>query len=155
MTARTGSPHPDPGLALPAFERIAPVPPMGLLSARIEAHSAPGDVVADLAGRGGWVARAALDRQRRAVSIESQPLTRLLAEVVLRPPDVRHLDAAFQGISASPRRESSLKVSIGDVYADALRDVRPEPRRRRDRLGGRRGWHVPAGRARVPLHRLS
>lgn len=117
MTARTGSPHPDPGLALPAFERIAPVPPMGLLSARIEAHSAPGDVVADLAGRGGWVARAALDRQRRAVSIESQPLTRLLAEVVLRPPDVRHLDAAFQGISASPRRESSLKVSIGDVYA--------------------------------------
>ena len=117
MTTRTGSTRPDPSLSLPAFERIAPVPAMGLLMARIEAHSAPGDVVADLAGRGGWVARAALDRQRRAISIESMPLTRLLAEVVLRPPDVRHLDAAFQGISASPRRESSLKVSIGDLYA--------------------------------------
>ncbi len=117
MTVRTGSHRVDPGLSLPAFERIAPVPPLGLLSARIDAHTGPGDVVADLAGRGGWVARAALDRQRRAVSIESQPMTRLLAEVVLRPPDVRHLDAALQGISASPRGESSLKVSISDMYA--------------------------------------
>ena len=71
----------------------------------------------DLFGRGGWVARAAIDRQRRAVSLESSPLTRMLAEVVLRPPDVRHLDAAFQGLAASPRRESSLKVSIGDMFA--------------------------------------
>jgi hypothetical protein len=117
MTSRTGSSRSDPGLSLPAFERIAPVPSMSLLTARIDAHTGPGDVVADLIGRGGWVARAALDRQRRAISIESMPLTRLLAEVVLRPPDVRHLDAAFQGISASPRRESSLKVSIGDLYA--------------------------------------
>ena len=107
----------DPGLSLPAIERIAPAPAMGLLTAQIEAHSGPGDVVADLMGRGGWVARAALDRQRRAISVESMPLTRLLAEVVLRPPDIRHLDAAFQGIAASPRRESSLKVSIGDLYA--------------------------------------
>src|SRR6187455_1033640 len=117
MTTRTGSTRPDPSLSLPAFERIAPVPPMGLLTARIEAHTGPGDVVADLAGRGGWVARAAVDRQRRAISIESSPLTRMLAEVVLRPPDVRHLDAAFQGMAASPRRESSLKVSLGDLFA--------------------------------------
>ena len=41
----------------------------------------------------------------------------MLAEVVLRPPDVRHLDAAFQGMAASPRRESSLKVSLGDLFA--------------------------------------
>jgi hypothetical protein len=109
--------RPDPGLTLPAFERLAPAPPPGSLIARIDAHTGPGDVVADLAGRGGWVARAALDRQRRAVSVESSPLTRLLAEVVLRPPDVRHLDAAFQGMAASPRGESSLKVSIGDLYA--------------------------------------
>ena len=73
--------------------------------------------MADLFGRGGWVARAAIDRQRRAISLESSPLTRMLAEVVLRPPDVRHLDAAFQGLAASPRRESSLKVSIGDQFA--------------------------------------
>src|SRR6187455_99522 len=117
MAVRHHASRADVGGNLPVFERLAPAPPALLLAARIEAHTGPGDVVADLAGRGGWVARAAVDRQRRAISIESSPLTRMLAEVVLRPPDVRHLDAAFQGISASPRRESSLKVSIGDLYA--------------------------------------
>jgi hypothetical protein len=116
-TDRVSSARTEPGLSLPFFERLAPPPPSALLTSRIEHHTGPGDVVADLAGRGGWVARAALDRQRRAISIESSPLTRLLAEVVLRPPDVRHLDAAFQGMAASPRRESSLKVSLGDLFA--------------------------------------
>ncbi|MEX1172250.1 MAG: hypothetical protein WEG56_06525 [Chloroflexota bacterium] len=117
MTGRAARQRIDPGAALPAFDRIAPPPPVAQLIARIDAHTGPGDVVADLAGRGGWVARAALDRQRRAVSIESSPLTRVLAEVVLRPPDVRHLDAAFQGMAASPRGDSSLKVSISDMFA--------------------------------------
>jgi hypothetical protein len=117
MSGRTGSTRTDPGFALPAFERLAPPPDPSLVAARIDAHTGPGDVVVDLAGRGGWVARGAVDRQRRAVSIESSPLTRMLAEVVLRPPDVRHLDAAFQGMAASPRGESSLKVSLGDLYA--------------------------------------
>ncbi|HET9680871.1 MAG TPA: hypothetical protein VFP19_02450, partial [Candidatus Limnocylindrales bacterium] len=61
--------------------------------------------------------RVAIDRQRRAFSLETSPLTRLLAEVVLRPPDLRHLDAAFNGIAASPRGESSLKLSIGELFA--------------------------------------
>src|SRR6476659_1152980 len=117
MTGRTVSARAEPGVSLPAFERIAPVPPNSLLVARIDAHTGPGDIVADLSGRGGWVARSAVDRQRRAISIESSPLTRMLAEVVLRPPDVRHLDAAFQGMSASPRGQSSLKVSMGDLFA--------------------------------------
>lgn len=117
MSGRTGSTRTDPGFVLPAFERLAPPPDPALVAARIDAHTGPGDVVVDLAGRGGWVARGAVDRQRRAVSIESSPLTRMLAEVVLRPPDVRHLDAAFQGMAASPRGESSLKVSLGDLYA--------------------------------------
>ncbi len=107
----------EPGFALPAFERIAPAPPLDVLGERIEDSSGPGDVVLDLASRGGWVGRAAIDHQRRAIVVESNPLTRLLAEVVLRPPDVRHLDAAFQAISAAPRQQSSLKVSIGDTFA--------------------------------------
>ncbi|MGH2474690.1 MAG: hypothetical protein ACRDIL_05450, partial [Candidatus Limnocylindrales bacterium] len=117
MSGRIASMRADVSGGLPVFERLAPVPAAALLAAHIDDHTGPGDVVADLAGRGGWVARAALDRQRRAVSIESNPLTRMLAEVVLRPPDVRHLDAAFQGMSASPRGESSLKVSMGDLFA--------------------------------------
>jgi hypothetical protein len=117
MTLRPHVSRTDVGGSLPVFERLAPALPSALLAARIEAHTGPGDVVVDLAGRGGWVARAAVDRQRRAVSIESSPLTRMLAEVVLRPPDVRHLDAAFQGMSASPRGQSSLKVSMGDLFA--------------------------------------
>lgn len=107
----------EPGFSLPAFERFAPPPAPAVVAARIEAHSAPGDIVLDLHGRGGWVARAAIDRQRAAVSLESTPLDRLLAEIVLRPPDLRHLDAAIQGLAASARRESSLKTSITDRYA--------------------------------------
>lgn len=106
----------EPGFTLPAFDRLAPPPPPELVAARIEAQSAPGDVVADLHGRGGWIARAAIDRQRRAYTLESSPLTRLLAEVVLRPPDLRHLDAAFSTLSASPRGESSLKLSVGALF---------------------------------------
>src|SRR3990170_597375 len=107
----------EPGFTLPAFERLAQPPPPELVAARIEAGSGPGDIVADLHGRGGWIARAAIDRQRRAYTLESNPLTRLLAEVVLRPPDLRHLDAAFSTLSASPRGESSLKLSVGALFA--------------------------------------
>jgi hypothetical protein len=107
----------EPGFSLPAFGRLAPPPPPELVAARIEQHSSLGDVVVDLHGRGGWIARAAVDRQRRAASLETSPLTRLLAEVVLRPPDVRHLDAAFQAISAAPREQSALKVWLGEKYA--------------------------------------
>jgi hypothetical protein len=116
MTGR-GPLDPQPGYSLPVFDRIAPPPPPAIVAARIELHTGPGDVVADLFGRGGWVARAAIDRQRLAVSLESSPLTRMLAEVVLRPPDVRHLDAAFQGLAGAPSRGSSLKVSISDQFA--------------------------------------
>lgn len=107
----------DPGWSLPAFGRLAPPLPPELIGARIEANSRPGDVVVDLHGRGGWIARTAVDRQRRAASLETSPLTRLLAEVVLRPPDVRHLDAAFQAIAAAPREQSALKVWLGERYA--------------------------------------
>ena len=117
MAGRDPLTRADPAISLPAFERLATPPPPDLVGAAIERHTGPGDVVVDLHGRGGWVARAAVDRQRRAVTIESNPLTRLLAEIVLRPPDVRHLDAAFQAISAAPRQESSLKVSIGELFS--------------------------------------
>src|SRR5262245_10557324 len=117
MAGRASLVRAEPGFSLPFFDRLAPAPPPALVAARLEAHSGPGDIVLDLAGRGGWIAHAAIDHQRRAISIESSPLTRLLAELVLRPPDLRHLDAAFQAMSASPRRQSSLKVAIGDLFA--------------------------------------
>ncbi len=107
----------EPGFTLPAFERLAPPPPPELVQARMEANSAPGDIVADLHGRGGWIARAAVDRQRRGFSLEASPLTRLLAEVVLRPPDLRHLDAAFSSLAASPHGETSLRLAITDLFA--------------------------------------
>jgi hypothetical protein len=107
----------EPGFTLPAFERLAPPPPPALIAARLEANTAPGDIVADLHGRGGWTARVAIDHQRRAFSLEVSPLTRLLAEIVLRPPDLRHLDAAFGALGASPRGESSLRLSIAELFA--------------------------------------
>src|SRR3954462_15240370 len=116
MAGRASLVRAEPGFSLPFFDRLAPPPPPGLVAARIESHTKPGDVVLDLAGRGGWVGRAAVDRQRRAVSLESTPLTRLLAELVLRPPDLRHLDAALQAMSASPRGQTSLKVAVGEPF---------------------------------------
>jgi hypothetical protein len=107
----------EPGFTLPAYERLAPPPPPDLVQARLEANSAPGDIVADLHGRGGWISRAAIDGQRRGFSIETGPLSRLLAEVVLRPPDLRHLDAAFSALGTSPFGESSLRIGINDLFA--------------------------------------
>jgi hypothetical protein len=107
----------EPGFTLPAYERLAPPPPPELVHARLEANSASGDIVADLHGRGGWIARAAIDRQRRGFSLETGPLTRLLAEVVLRPPDLRHLDAAFSALGTSPHGETSLRLAINDLFA--------------------------------------
>jgi len=106
----------EPGFTLPAFERLAPPPARAIVESRIDAGSDPGDIVADLFGRGGWITRAAIDRQRRSFSLESSPLTRLLAEVVLRPPDLRHLDAAFSAMSASPYGETSLRLFIADLF---------------------------------------
>jgi hypothetical protein len=106
-----------PGFTLPAFERLAPPPPPELVGTRIEAHSRPGDIVLDLHGRGGWIARAAVDRRRLGVSVETSPLAGLLAELVLRPPDLRHLDAAFSALAASPRGETSLRLAINDLFA--------------------------------------
>jgi hypothetical protein len=117
MAGRASLVRAEPGFSLPFFDRLAPPPPPGLVAARIEAHSAPGDIVLDLCGRGGWIAHAALDRQRRAVSLESGPLTRLLAELVLRPPDLRHLDAAFQAMGASPHGQTSLRMAVGEPFA--------------------------------------
>ncbi|MBA2381019.1 MAG: hypothetical protein H0V73_02820, partial [Chloroflexi bacterium] len=57
MAGRASLVRAEPGFSLPFFDRLAPPPPPGLVSARIEAHTKPGDVVLDLAGRGGWVGR--------------------------------------------------------------------------------------------------
>ncbi len=107
----------EPGFSLPVLGRIAPPPPRDQVAAQIERLTGPGDVIVDLHGRGGWIARAAIDRGRRALTIESGPLNRLLAEIVLRPPDIRHLDAVFQALAASPRGQTSLRLAVGGTFA--------------------------------------
>ena len=104
-------------MTLPAFDRLAPPHANAALAAAIESGSEPDDVVVDLAGRGGWVARTALALGRRGLSIETSPLTRLLADVVVRPPDLRHLDAAFQAVGSSPLGTSSLRAWITERFA--------------------------------------
>ena len=104
-------------LTLPVFDRLAPPHANPALIAAIEGGSEQDDVVVDLAGRGGWVARTALALGRRALSIETSPLTRLLADVVVRPPDLRHLDAAFQGVGSAPLGTSSLRTWITERFA--------------------------------------
>lgn len=117
MTPRAQPGRPVEPLALPVFARLAPALPPALLAARIEAATEPDDLVIDPFGRGGWVARTALAMGRRAVSIEITPLTRLLADVVVRAPDLRHLDAAFQAVAAASVGGTSLRASIDQRFA--------------------------------------
>ena len=103
--------------SLPIFERLAPAAPLADIAQQIEVWTKPGDVVVDLNGRGGWVARAAIAAQRRAADLESLSLPRLLADVVVRPPDVRHLDAAAQAISVRPLGDAGVKKKLEQLFA--------------------------------------
>jgi len=108
----------DRGPRLPALERLSPVPDLGVLEAEIEARTKAGDVVLELHGRGGWVTRGAIDALRRCFTIETTALTRLVAEIVLRPPDLRHFDAAVSGIAVDARgMEGGLRAAIEANYA--------------------------------------
>ena len=93
-------------------------PPPALVAARIEARE-PARRHRPRPVRPRRLGRARRDRRASARGSASRapPLDRLLAEIVLRPPDLRHLDAAVQALAASARRESSLKTSITDRYA--------------------------------------
>lgn len=117
MVGRSQPEQGEAGFTLPVLERILTPPRPDLVATQIDNLTAPGDVVIDLFGRGGWVARAAIDRRRGALSLETGPLGRLLAEIVLRPPDLRHLDASFGALGASPHGDSSLRAWIGDLFA--------------------------------------
>ena len=89
-------------------------------------------------GRGGWVARAAIDRQRRARLARVEPAhadaRRGRPAAARRPPSRRRVPGP--GRVAAPRVEPE-GVDRRPVR-DPLRDVRPDARRRRGHLGGRR-----------------
>ncbi|MDQ3447829.1 MAG: hypothetical protein M3432_01455 [Chloroflexota bacterium] len=108
--------RPHRGPVLPAFERLAPPPPENLVAAEIEARTSGGDVVIELHGRGAWIARGAVNRLRRAYDVESLALTRLQAELVLRPPDLRHLDAALDGLAIHPRGTTGVRQAILEPF---------------------------------------
>lgn len=109
--------RPDAGPQLPAFERFAPPPPDNVIAAQLAARTAPGDVVIDIHGRGGWIARGSISALRRVYACESTALTRLLAEVVLRPPDIRHFDAGLSTVATQPRGDSEFRKSIEALFA--------------------------------------
>jgi hypothetical protein len=121
MLGRGHSPRADrrtvTGATLPLLERIAPAPSIPDLVAQIEARTKPGDIVLDLNGRGGWIARAALGTQRSAADLETLSLTRLVADVVVRPPDPVHLDEALSAIAARPLGDTTLRRAIDGLFA--------------------------------------
>ena len=108
--------RPNLGPQLPAFERFAPPPPDNVVAAELAARTAPGDVVIDIHGRGGWIARNAIAALRRVYALESTALTRLLAEIVLRPPDLRHFDAGLSTVATVPRGEVELRRRIEMMF---------------------------------------
>ncbi|MBX3031115.1 MAG: hypothetical protein KF809_13285 [Chloroflexi bacterium] len=103
--------------SLPALERFGPPPPEDQVRAWIEARSSASDIVVELHGRGGWATRNAAEDLRRGYDLESTALTRLVAELVLRPPDLRHLDAAFTALVDQQRNGASFRESIDRAFA--------------------------------------
>src|SRR3954452_4259216 len=108
--------RPNLGPQLPAFERFAPPPPDNVVAAQLAARTAPGDVVIDTHGRGGWIARTAIAALRRVYALESTALTRLMAEIVLRPPDLRHFDAGLSAVATYPRGDVELRRMIEQMF---------------------------------------
>ncbi|HWH23401.1 MAG TPA: hypothetical protein VNW68_00755 [Candidatus Limnocylindria bacterium] len=108
--------RPTAGPRLPIFDRLAPPPPDNVVAAELTARAAAGDVVIDLHGRGGWIARTAIGALRRVYACESTALTRLLAEIVLRPPDLRHLDAAIATLALHPRGDVDLRRALNEPF---------------------------------------
>jgi hypothetical protein len=108
--------RPHPGPQLPAFERFARSPAENVIQAELVARTAPGDVVVDLHGRGGWVARTAIGALRRVYANESTSLTRLVAELVLRPPDLRHFDAGMASLAGQPRGDVELRRALNQPF---------------------------------------
>ncbi len=109
--------RPHLGPVLPALERLAPPPPDNVVAAEIEARTAPGDIIVELHGRGAWVARGAINRLRRTYDLESLPLTRLVADLVLRPPDLRHLDAAINALAVQPHGNAGIRQAINESFS--------------------------------------
>jgi hypothetical protein len=108
--------RPTPAPTLSIFERLAPPPPENVIALELNSRTVPGDVIIDLHGRGGWVARTGIGALRRIYDYESSGLTKLLAEVVLRPPDLRHFDAALSTLAAHPRGQTNLRQAVSDMY---------------------------------------
>jgi hypothetical protein len=108
--------RPNLGPQLPVFERFAPPPPDNVVAAELAARTAPGDVVIDIHGRGGWIARNSIAALRRVYALESTALTRLLAEIVLRPPDLRHFDAGLSTVATYPRGEVELRRMVEQMF---------------------------------------
>ena len=115
--SRATLPRPRRAGSLPAFDRLAPPPGEADVRLWIGSRSAASDIVVELHGRGGWVTRAAAEDLRRGYDLESTALTRLVAEIVLRPPDIRHLDAAFTALAGAQRGGLSLRESIERGFA--------------------------------------
>ena len=135
MTGRPRRGPSEPGRRCRSFDRLAPAAAAGLVVARIEAHTGAGDIVADLFGRGGWVARAgarpAAARRLPRVEPADAAARRGRPAAARRPPPRRGLPG--HGRVAPPRVEPQ-GVARRPVR-DPLRDVRPDARRRRGRLG--------------------
>ena len=108
--------RPNVGPQLSIFERFAPPPADNVVAAQLAARTAPGDVVIDTHGRGGWIARNAIAALRRVYALESTALTRLLAEVVLRPPDLRHFDAGLSAVATFPHGDLELRRHIEQSF---------------------------------------
>ena len=135
---RRRPPSPSPGFSLPAFERSAPPPPPALVAARIEAAFErrrrrrrplrPGRLGRPCRGR------PAAPRDLPRIEPADPDARRGRPAAARRPPPRRRVPGHGRLAAARVEPEGLARRPV----RDALRDLRPDARRRRDRLGARR-----------------
>jgi len=108
-------PNRDPRALYPLGDFLH-APPQSVARAYIEALTAPGDVVIDPFGTTPNIARAALDLNRRAIVIHSNPLWAWLARTLATLPAPAEITATLARLGDLPRDGMSLRAHIQQLY---------------------------------------
>jgi len=108
-----GRPEPLEGL----LARYRPLQPAGAAAEYVERLTGPGDLVLDLFCQGATFVREAVRAGRRALGVNVNPISLLVAGLGLeQPPDVAALSAAFTRLADSPKGDVPLRLHLASLY---------------------------------------
>lgn len=90
--------------------------PANLIASYIERLSAPGDLILDPFAASDALVRAAIERGRRVIAVESNPLVAFATRLQATLPPARELNAALARLGETRKEGESLRVHIEKLY---------------------------------------